>query len=167
MSTPYLGAIKIFSFNYPPKGWAFCNGQLLAINQNQALFSLLGTLYGGNGIQTFALPNLQGNFAMSFSSNYVQGQVSGESAHTLNVNEMAAHNHTPLGSTATADQGSPIGNYPATSANSAYFSSTPDTPVALLGGSTTAGSGLGHENRPPFLVLNFCIALSGIFPSRN
>jgi microcystin-dependent protein len=168
MSTPFLATIKPFPFNYAPKGWAMCNGQLLAINTNQALFSLLGTTYGGNGQNTFALPNLQGRFALCTDFNtYPLGQVSGENTHTLLNNEMPAHNHTPVASTATADQGSPIGNYPAVTTNSAYFSSAPSTPVALLGGSGNTGSSQGHENRPPFLVLNFCISLTGIFPTRN
>lgn len=166
MSTPYLGTIKPFSFNFAPKGWALCNGQLLAINQNQALFSLLGTTYGGNGINTFALPNLQGCFPLSFSSNYPMGATGGESTHTLITNEMPSHAHTPAGSTNAADQSSPVNNYPA-AATGAYFSSTPDTPVSLLNGSSTTGSGQGHENRPPYLAMTYCIALSGIFPSRN
>jgi microcystin-dependent protein len=170
MSTPYLAQIKQFSFNYPPKGWAFCNGQLMAINQNQALFSLLGTTYGGNGQTTFALPNLQGSFPLSFSSNYPIGQVSGESAHTLLTSEMPSHAHVSVGSTDQASTGNPTGAYPAvqpTSTGITPYAASASTPVALATGSSTTGSSQGHENRPPFLVLNYCIALSGIFPSRN
>jgi microcystin-dependent protein len=170
LSTPYLGSIKTFSFNYAPKGWALCNGQLLAINQNQALFSLLGTTYGGNGVQTFALPNLQGNFALCFGGNYVQGQVSGENSHTLIVNEMASHFHTPLGSSDAATTGTPTGSYPAAQPASTGilpYATSGGADVALATGSSSTGGGGAHENRPPYLTLNFCIALTGIFPSRN
>jgi microcystin-dependent protein len=170
MSTPFLGTVKPFSFNYAPKGWALCNGQLLPINQNQALFSLLGTQYGGNGTTTFALPNLQGNFALSFSSNYGQGSTGGENTHTLLTTEMPGHAHQPVGSTDAASTGNPAGAYPAAQPSSAGitpYATSASTPVALATGSSNTGSGQGHENRPPFLALNFCIALTGIFPSRN
>src|SRR3954452_4291776 len=98
MSDPYIGEIKVISFNYPPKGWAFCNGQLLPINQNQALFSILGTMYGGNGQTNFALPNMQGRMPISWGQSYNVGQNGGEVAHTLTVAEMPAHNHPAMGS---------------------------------------------------------------------
>jgi microcystin-dependent protein len=170
MSTPYLGAIKPFSFNFPPKGWAFCNGQLLPINQNQALFSLLGIQFGGDGQTTFALPNLQGRFALCMGNGYTIGAVGGENTHTLLTTELPSHVHTPVCSSDTASTGNPTGAYPAAQAASTGVTpyaaaASPSTP--LYGGSSATGSGQGHENRPPFLVLNFCIALSGIFPSRN
>src|SRR5258708_5129544 len=93
MGTPYLGELKLISFNFPPKGWAFCNGQLLAINQNQALFSILGTTYGGDGRQTFGLPNLQGRVPIHFGNGHNLGEIGGETAHTLIMSEMPAHNH--------------------------------------------------------------------------
>src|SRR5580658_4300697 len=99
MSTPFLGEIALFSFNFAPKGWAQTNGQLLPINQNQALFAILGTFYGGNGIQNFALPNLQGRSPISFSAGFVQGQIGGEESHTLITNEIPAHTHTAMAST--------------------------------------------------------------------
>jgi microcystin-dependent protein len=170
MSTPFLGTIKPFSFNYPPKGWALCNGQLMSIQQNAALFSLLGTTYGGNGTQNFALPNLQGNFALCLGNGYTQGQVGGEASHTLIINELASHAHVPVGSTDQASVGSPVGAYPAVQPASTGiqpYATSASTPVALAGGSNTAGGGQAHENRPPFLVLNFCIALTGIFPTRS
>jgi microcystin-dependent protein len=171
MSTPFLGTVKPFSFNYAPKGWAMCNGQLLAINQNQALFSLLGTTYGGNGQTTFALPNLQGRFALSTDfSSYQMGQVSGENTHTLLTNEMPSHAHVPLGSTDQASTGNPTGAYPAVQPSATGvtpYNSSASTPVALANGSSNSSGGQAHENRPPFLTLNFCIALTGIFPSRN
>lgn len=164
MSTPYLAEIRIFTFNFAPKGWAMCNGQLMAINQNAAVFSLLGTTYGGNGTTTFALPNLQGRVPMHLGNSFVLGQIGGEDAHTLNISELPAHNHVPLGSTAAANQGSPSGNLWAT--GNAGYNPTSNVPmnsacIAFTGGSQP------HENRSPFLTLNFCIALQGIFPSRN
>jgi microcystin-dependent protein len=170
MSTPYIGTIKPFSFNFAPKGWARCNGQLLAINSNQALFSLLGTTYGGNGTQNFALPNLQGSFPLCMGSGYTIGQVGGEALHTLSTTEMASHAHVPVGSSDPASTGTPTGAYPAAQTASAGvtpYASSASTPVALATGSSNNGSGQGHENRPPFLVMNYCIALTGIFPSRN
>jgi microcystin-dependent protein len=169
MGTPYLAEIRIFSFNYPPKGWALCNGQLLAINQNQALFALLGTTYGGDGRTTFALPNMQGNFPLHagtspVGASFVLGQTGGEISHTLITNEMPAHTHTPVASSTPANLGVPTGSLWATG-NAAYnpTANTTMNPAGIL----AAGSGQAHENRPPFLVLNFCIALSGIFPSPN
>jgi microcystin-dependent protein len=170
MSTPYLGTIKPFAFNFPPKGWALCNGQLLSINQNQALFSLLGTTYGGDGQNTFALPNLQGRFLVCMGNGYTIGQSSGENSHTLLTTELPSHVHVPIGSSDVASTGNPTGAYPAaqpTSNGITPYAGSVTSPVALAGGSSSIGSGEPHENRPPFLVLNFCIALSGIFPSSS
>ncbi|WP_309667140.1 tail fiber protein [Tabrizicola sp.] len=165
MSTPFLGEVKICSFSFPPKGWALCNGQLLPINQNQALFSLLGTTYGGNGQTNFALPNLQGRAPLHFGNGIVQGQVAGEANHTLIISELPAHNHIPQGSTATPNQGSPGNNYWAALAGS-YSTTSPDN--AMNPGSiSSVGGSQPHNNLQPYLVLNFIIALQGIFPSRN
>jgi microcystin-dependent protein len=164
MSSPYLAEIRIFTFNFPPKGWAFCNGQLLPINQNQALFSLLGTTYGGDGRVNFALPNLQGRVPIHLGNGFVLGELGGEIAHTLNLSEIPAHTHVPVGSTTHANLGSPVGNLWATG-NAGYnpTSNAAMNPacIAPVGGSQP------HENRSPYLTLNFCIAMQGIFPSQN
>lgn len=164
MSDPYIGEIKVISFNFPPKGWAFCNGQLLPINQNQALFSLLGTQYGGDGQTTFALPNLQGRIPVHQGQNFTVGQAGGEASHTLTVAETPAHTHLPLAVNA-ATGASPAGTAWATAPLPAYGSAsdTVMSPVALA----NAGGSQPHENRSPYLVLNFVIALVGIFPSRS
>jgi len=165
MSEPFLGEIKIISWNFPPKGWAFCNGQLQPINQNQALFSLFGTNYGGDGRTTFALPNLQGRVPFHMGNGLVIGEVGGEAAHTLNISEIPAHNHVPAGTTATPSSGSVtnnlwcnngVNNYNA-SANAAM------NPATIL----PTGGSQPHQNLSPYLVLNFIVALQGIFPSQN
>jgi microcystin-dependent protein len=165
MSTPFLGEIRIISWNYPPRGWAFCNGQLLPINQNQALFSLLGTTYGGNGQTNFALPNLQGRVPVHMGNGFSLGQQGGEITHTIIQSEMPAHTHVPVGSSNAADQGVPAGNYWALESSNAY-ATQPDS--ALHPASVTnIGGSQPHTNLSPFLVLNYCIALLGIFPSQT
>ncbi len=165
MSEPFIGEVRIYSFGFAPRGWASCAGQLLPINQNQALFAILGTTYGGNGIQTFALPDLRGRIPVHVGSGVVLGQRGGESAHTLSLSELPGHGHVPAASVAAADVGSPAGNIWAQQAYPA-FAATPDTamsPAAIL----ATGGGQPHENMSPYLVLNICIALVGIFPSQN
>ena len=165
MSTPYLGQIQPFPFNFAPKGWALCNGQIMSIQQNAALFSLLGTTYGGNGTSTFALPNLQGQCAISMGNGYTIGQTAGEGSHTLSANEIPQHTHTPLASATTGNASSPINSYPAAATSNPYFSTSPTSAVSSQ--TSIYGQSLPHENQQPYLVLNFCIALTGIFPSRN
>jgi microcystin-dependent protein len=165
MAEPFLAEVRIFSFNFPPQGWAMCNGQLLPINQNQALFSILGTTYGGDGRVNFALPNLQGRVPVHAGDGIILGQVGGESAHTLSPSEMPAHVHPVTGSSAGATVKSPSGKLWG-AAPSSPFAPTPNTTmnpaaVAQVGGSQP------HDNHPPTLILNFCIALQGIFPSQN
>jgi len=165
MASPYISEIRIFSFNFAPTGWAFCNGQLLPINQNQALFSLLGTTYGGDGRVNFALPNLQGSTPLHAGNGLVLGSRGGEQAHTLNINEIPTHTH-PWGATNTAaNQPGPSGNMlgGALEYNSSAANLTPMYP-SLLG---SAGGTQAHQNMQPFLTLNFCIALTGIFPTQN
>ncbi|GGR33239.1 phage tail protein [Deinococcus ruber] len=173
MSTPYLSEIRMMSFNFAPRGWALCNGQLLPINQNQALFSLLGTTYGGNGQTNFALPNLQGRVPIHMGNGYIQGESSGERTHTLTASEVPAHIHPLNASTgaataiAPASAGIPGGNVLAAPTFPVYApagsTQTVLAPAALL----SSGGSQPHENMPPYLVMNFCIALQGIFPSRN
>ena len=165
MSTPFLGEVKIFTFNFAPKGWAFCNGQLLPINQNQALFALLGTTYGGNGQTTFALPNLQGRVPFHFGNFHSLGEVGGETAHTLSLSELPAHAHTPVGSSSGPSAASPAGNLWAASSGGGYEASanTSLNPASI----TSTGGSQPHDNMSPYLVLNFCVALQGIFPSQN
>lgn len=165
MSEPFLGEIKIISWNFPPKGWTFCNGQLLPINQNQALFSILGTTYGGDGRQTFGLPNLQGRTPLHVGNGIVLGELGGETAHTLNISELPAHNHVPVGSSTNATLTSPAGHLWGTVTGGPYDPNvnTAMNPACVL----AAGGNQPHENMSPYLVLNFIIALQGIFPSQN
>lgn len=165
MGTPFLAEIRIVSFNFAPKGWALCNGQLLPINQNQALFSLLGTMYGGDGRTTFALPDLRGRVPVHVGAGFVQGGRAGEEAHTVISNEMPMHTHLVSASSGTPNQGSPAGNEWAAS-NSGYSTVAPNTALnpSAIG---SAGGSQPHTNLQPYLVLNFVIALQGIFPSQN
>lgn len=170
MSEPFINEIRMVAFNFPPRGWAFCNGQLLPINQNQALFSLLGTTYGGNGTTTFALPNLQGRVPLHFGTgpggNYDLGQAGGTEAHTLTVNETPAHSHTMSAvATPAAGQRSLSGNMPGTPSFNLY-AATPSTTMATQSMTNTGGN-QPHANLQPYTVISFCIALQGIFPSRN
>ena len=168
MSEPFLGEIKIISWNFPPRGWAFCNGALLPINQNQALFSLLGTTYGGNGQTNFALPDLRGRTPVHIGQGIIQGEVGGETSHTLNMSEMVTHTHTPVGTSTAANNGAPSGNFWASGAQQMYYNPQPPAPVAMAAQAiSNVGGSQPHENMSPYLVLNFIIALQGIFPSQN
>jgi microcystin-dependent protein len=166
MSQPFMGEIKIISWNFAPKGWALCNGQLLPINQNQALFSLLGTTYGGNGQTTFGLPDQRGRAPVHVGQGLIQGQAAGEEFHTLISSEMPAHNHLVSASTNTTGQtNTPTGNIFGPS-NVVVYNTVANTTLIPSEVSNVGGS-QPHENRQPFLVVNFIIALQGIFPSRN
>jgi len=172
MAEPFLSEIRIFSFNFAPKGWAMCNGQLLPINQNQALFSLLGTTYGGNGQTNFALPNLRGRVPNHFMGAHTLGEQGGSEAVTLSQAQLPTHTHTlntnlaVTGAAVNATQGSPLSNFWANNGKAQWCTSAPDavmhpSAVGNIGGSQP------HINMQPFLTLNFCIALQGIFPSPN
>ncbi len=165
MAEPFLSEIRIFSFGYAPRGWAFCNGQLLPINQNQALFSLLGTTYGGNGQTNFALPDLRGRVPISFGSGHLLGENGGEQAHTLSISELPTHTHVLGAQSANATTPIPAGNLLA-AANNLYAAPTNLTPLSPTM-VTNVGGSQAHLNMQPFLTLTFCIALQGIFPSRN
>ncbi|MEO7717700.1 MAG: tail fiber protein [Capsulimonas sp.] len=169
MAEPYLSEIRIFSFGYPPRGWAFCNGQTLPINQNQALFALLGTTYGGNGQTTFQLPNLQGRAAMHRTGGFPLGAVAGEATHTLQTTEIPLHTHTLGATTATATTGLAQGATiaaPVSTVGSIYAAGAADITMAPQA-IANAGGGQPHENMQPYLALSFCIAMQGIFPSRS
>lgn len=164
---PYLGEIRIMAFDFNPHNWALCNGQLMSIQQYVALYSLLGTIYGGNGVSTFALPDLRGRIPLHNSYDYVLGQSGGEVSHTLSAAEMPAHNHTWRGSTAVATTGAPAG---------AVVGAKGRFGRDLLGAANTtlapasvgsAGGNLAHDNMQPYLTLNFVIALSGVYPPRS
>jgi microcystin-dependent protein len=174
MSNPYLGEIRCFAFNFPPKGWALCNGQLMSVPQNAALFSLFGTAFGGDGTRTFALPNLQGCVPAHFDNNFVVGELTGEATHTLILTEMPSHNHA-IQSVIVEPGGEP--ERIATATTSAFigpsnpdglYSTSTTNPVALAGQTIgTTGASLPHNNMQPYLVVTFCVALEGIFPSRS
>jgi microcystin-dependent protein len=165
MSQPFISEIRIMSFAFAPKNWALCNGQTLQISQNQALFSLLGTTYGGNGQTTFQLPNLQARVPIHLGAGFFEGQAGGEESHTLTVQEMPPHTHQLNGSATNADVVTPVGNVLAQS--SQLYG--PPAQLTTLHDSTypTAGSSQPHQNMQPYLALSFCICLAGIFPSRN
>jgi len=171
MAEPFLSEIRLFSFVFAPKGWALCNGQLLPINQNQGLFSLLGTTYGGDGRVNFALPDLRGRIPIHVGSGHTLGERGGEQAHTLSIAELPEHTHVLQGSSAIGNSVNPksvaAGNILAADPGNAY-SSTPTALTALNAGSVSnVGGSQAHLNMQPFLTLNFCIALQGIFPSPN
>jgi microcystin-dependent protein len=172
MGTPYMGEIKIISWNFAPKGWALCNGQFLPINQNQALFSILGTTFGGNGQTTFALPDFRGRLPIHMGQGFNLGQAAGEEFHTLKQSEMPAHNHFVNASTNQADSAFIESAQPASKnlfgtvqggIYGAFKTLATMSPESI----TNYGGSQPHENRQPYLVLNFIIALLGVFPSRN
>lgn len=165
---PFMSEIRIMAFDFPPKGWARCDGQLLPINQNQALFALLGTAFGGNGQTNFALPDFRGRVPIHMDdTSHTLGERAGETAHTLTINEMPMHVHVTMASNNTGSTDDPAGNLLGNSAPNTLFgptqnlTATRDTTVTKVGGSQA------HNNMQPYLTLNFCIALQGLFPSQN
>ena len=163
MAEPFLSEIRMMSFVFAPKGWALCNGQLLPINQNQALFSLLGTTFGGDGRVNFALPDLRGRVPIHVGSGHTLGERAGEPAHILSIAELPTHTHVVSGSPSNANVAPAVGNVLA-AANNAYG---PAASLVALGATSLANTGgsQAHLNMQPFLTLSFCIALQGIFPS--
>jgi len=165
MSEPFLSEIKIVSFNFPPKGWALCNGQFLPINQNQALFALLGTTYGGNGQTTFALPNLRGRVPIHMGSGFTLGEAAGSTSVTVNIHQLPTHLHTLNATDQNGATPNPS-NAILARVNNLYAGPTSLTtmnPQSV----TSVGGSQPHNNMMPYLTLNFIIALQGIFPSQN
>lgn len=158
-----MGEIRLFSFGFAPRYWAMCNGQLLPINQNQALFSLLSTTYGGNGTTNFALPNLQGRVPIHVGNGHTLGEANGSISHTLSVAELPAHTHPLYATTASASTDSPAGALAAHADSDLYSKTGPAVAMDASAVGLTGGS-QAHENRQPFLTINFCIALQGIWP---
>ena len=167
MSEPFLSEIKLVSFNFPPKGWALCNGQLLPINQNQALFALLGTTYGGNGQTNFALPNLRGQVPIHMGNGHTLGEAAGSTAVTVNIQQLPTHIHLVQATNVAATLDDPTGNVLG-QASPLNLYATFASAVAMGAQMTTSvGGSQPHNNMMPYLVLNFIIALQGIFPSQN
>lgn len=164
MALGFLGEIRMFGGNFAPAGWAFCNGQTLAISQNEALFNLLGTTYGGDGVQTFNLPDLRGRLSVHAGSGFVQGQLAGQENHTLTLQEIPSHTHTVLG----MGQGTTntVGGNTYGGGGVKAYKSAPGAPMNAAVVQNNPG-GQPHDNMMPFLAVSFIIALTGIFPSRN
>jgi len=167
MAEPFLSEIRIMSFGFPPKGWALCNGQLLPINQNQALFSLLGTTYGGDGRVNFGLPNLQARTPIHMGGGYTLGQLGGEQGHTVSQAEMPQHVHNANAISTAGSTNLPAGNLVANSAPNNLYGPAQNFTALSPTAVTTVGGSQAHLNMQPYLVLNFCIALQGIFPSQT
>lgn len=170
MTEPFIGEIRPFSFGFPPKGWAQCNGQLLAINQNQALFALLGTNFGGNGQTTFGLPDLRGRVPLHKSNDIPIGMQLGETNVTLAANHMPSHTLGGGGiavTSAAGFTGTPRGAILAASSAPVYGTGALTSPLAAGTLGNSSGGGQPHSNQQPFLTINYCIALQGIFPSQN
>lgn len=171
MSQPFIGEITMYSFQFAPQGWAACNGQLLAIAQNQALFAILGTTFGGNGTTNFALPNLQSRVPLHWGTgvglpNVNLGQAGGTETHTLLTTEMPTHTHQATANSGATNAGPAVNNNWCTEASNAY---TVNAPTGSMNGTAVGNTGGNqpHNNIQPYLTVNFCIALVGIFPSRN
>jgi len=172
MSEPYIGEIQMYGFNFAPRGWALCDGQLLQISQHSALFSILSTTFGGNGRTDFALPGLRGRTPIHVGtgpglSARSWGQKGGEETHTLNTPEIPTHDHDVMGTHTNATADHPGGAFPAITEGTTYTPVTPTVPLASQSVGAHAGSGTPHNNLMPYLTVNFCIALLGIYPSRN
>jgi microcystin-dependent protein len=166
MASPFIGEIRMFAGNFAPAGWAFCDGTILPISENDALFALIGTTYGGDGQTTFALPDLRSRVPIHQGNGFTLAQAGGEEQVTLTVNQMPAHTHVPQANSGTGTQSSPAGNVWANSANYPYSSNAPTAAMDPQAISLDGGS-QPHDNMIPFLVVNFIISLFGIFPSQS
>jgi len=167
MAEPFLTEIRLFTFNFPPKGWAFCNGQFLPINQNQAMFALLGTMFGGNGQTTFALPDFRDRIPIHTGNGHTLGEKGGENSHTVSISEMPTHTHVLNGTSNSANTTNPIGAMLADTKPSELYNANDAGATMNPAVISTVGGSQAHENRQPYLTLNFCIALQGIFPSQT
>ena len=167
MAEPFLGEVRMMSFNFPPGGWALANGQVLPINQNQALFSLFGTMYGGNGQTTFGIPDLRGAVPLHVGGGFIQGQKLGQAAHTITQSEMPQHFHFLQGTSNTANAVLPTNALPATTPNVIYSSAAANRIACKPSSIANVGGSQPHENRMPSSVISFCVALQGIFPSQT
>ncbi|MBO6551427.1 MAG: phage tail protein [Roseitalea sp.] len=172
MSEPFLAEVRIMAFNFPPRGWAFCDGQILPINQNQSLYSLLGTTYGGDGRTSFALPDLRGRTPIHVGRSnggqfHTEGQKSGEETHALAANEMPQHTHNVEASSTDGNSINTTGAVLAREVGGPYSASASNLANLRSGTIANVGGGQSHENMQPYIAVNFCIALQGLFPSRN
>ncbi len=168
MAEPFLAEIRMVGFNFAPRGWAFCDGQILPINQNQSLYSLLGTTYGGDGRTSFALPDMRGRTPTGFGQGSALGAKAGAETVTLTEAQIPAHTHVPQGSIEEASSGDPTGNVTATAEESVYATYAAASSVAMGAGMiANAGGGQPHDNMQPFQTVSYCIALRGLYPSRN
>lgn len=171
MSEPFLAEVRLMGFNFAPRGWAFCDGQILPINQNQSLYSLLGTTYGGDGRTSFALPDMRGRTPIHVGrsnggGDHQLGQKSGEETHTLSAAEMPQHSHSLRASSDLVSSNDPSGRVLGNNQGDIYHALATPTPMAS-GAVANVGGGQAHENMQPYIAVNFCIALQGLFPSRN
>ena len=167
MSEPFLAEVHMVGFDFAPRGYAFCDGQLLPIDQNQSLYSLLGTTYGGDGVTTFALPDLRGRVPMHAGNGHTLGQQAGEETHAISVAEMPDHTHALQASSATGNNPNPGNNRLADSAPNEIYAAPQNLSAMCAGTVANAGGGQAHETRQPYLAVRFCIALQGFFPSQN
>lgn len=167
MGAPFIGEIRLFPWDWPPRGWALCQGQLLPIAQSTALFSLLGTTYGGNGTSTFGLPDLRGRVPNHQGGNYIIGEMAGQENVTLLITQLPSHQHALMATTTTGTANPPVGNLLAQPTAARYASDASNLVTMNPASIQPAGGSQGHNNMQPYLALSYCIALSGLFPSRN
>jgi microcystin-dependent protein len=167
MSSPFIGEIRMFAGNFAPAGWAFCNGAILPIDQNPALFQLIGTTYGGDGQSTFALPNLQSRVPVHVGPGFALGQSGGAETVTLTTSQIAAHSHVPQCFASAGNQNSPSGNVWADSGSASVYSNAAPNLAMAAAAVGSAGGSQPHDNMVPFLVINFILSLFGVFPSQS